>query len=142
MYKEIDMLVKQIMTSEVEYVLSQDTLQSAAALMQKLNVGELPVVVGKDGVGIITDRDIVVRGVAHGLDPKVAKVADAMTEGIIACREDDDVQIAAGVVGTNKIRRLPVMNTDGKMSGVVSLADMAVSMDKAEIGELLMRISK
>jgi CBS domain-containing protein len=136
------MLVKEIMTRKVDYVTHENTLQEAADKMKELDVGELPIVVGGEAVGIITDRDIAVRGVAHGLDPKAAKVVDAMTEGIVACSEDDDIEKAAKMMGAHKIRRLPVTDTDGRMSGVVSLGDLALKLDKALVGEVLTEISK
>jgi CBS domain-containing protein len=136
------MQVKDIMSRDVEFVTNNNTLQEAAEKMKDLDVGELPIVVGKEAVGIITDRDIVVRGVAHGLDPKAATVVDAMTEKIIVCREDDEIEKVARTMGAKKIRRLPVMDNDGQMSGVVSLGDLALNLDKSLVGEVLMEISK
>ena len=136
------MLVKEIMQAPVEFVTNENTLQEAAEKMKELGVGELPIVVGKETVGVITDRDITIRGVAHGLDPKSAKVVDAMTEGVVACKQEDDIERAAKLMGENKIRRLPVMDDAGKMIGMVALGDLAMNLDKSRVGEVLMKISR
>jgi CBS domain-containing protein len=136
------MLVKDIMSRDVEFVTNENTLQEAADKMKSLDVGELPIVIGEEAVGIITDRDIVIRGIAHGLNPKLAKVIDAMTEGIIACKEDDAIEEVAKTMSRKKIRRMPVMDASGKMSGMVSLGDLALKLDNALVGEVLMEISK
>ncbi|MGB5986323.1 MAG: CBS domain-containing protein [Desulfobacterales bacterium] len=131
------MLVKEVMTPNVDYIAHDKTLQEVADMMKTQDIGEMPVVIGGEAVGVITDRDIAIRGVAHGLDPKAATVADAMTEGIIVCREDDDIQNAAQTMAARKVRRLPVMNADGKLSGMVSLGDLALNLDPAQAGEVL-----
>jgi CBS domain-containing protein len=136
------MLVKEIMTRDVEYVTNENTLMEAAGKMKDLDIGELPIVVGKEAVGIITDRDIAIRGVAHGLDPKAAKVVNVMSTELVACKEDDDIERAAKMMGSHKVRRLPVMDAEGNMSGVVSLGDLAMNLDKSLTGEVLMEISK
>ena len=136
------MLVKEIMTSDVEYVTDKNTLQDAAEKMKTLGVGELPIVIGNEAVGIVTDRDIIIRGIAQGLDPKVAKVIDTMTEGVIACKETDRIENAAKAMGAHKIRRLPVLDETGKMTGMVSIGDLAQKLDAALSGEVLMEISK
>lgn len=136
------MQVKDIMTTDIDFVTNENTLQEAAEKMLRQDVGELPVVVGNEAVGIITDRDIAVRGVAHGLDPKAATVVDAMTEGVIACQENDDIEKVARSMGNHKIRRMPVMDGNGKMNGVVSLADLSQKLDSAVMGEVLSQISR
>lgn len=136
------MLVKDIMSHDVEFVTNENTLQEAAEKMKDLDVGELPIIVGNEAVGVITDRDIVIRGVAHGLVPNAATVVDAMTEGIIACKEDDTIEEVARTMSSKKVRRMPVMDADGKLSGMVSLGDLALNLDKSLVGEVLMEISK
>jgi CBS domain-containing protein len=136
------MKVSEIMTREVNTVTNENTLQEAAEKMKDLDIGELPIVVGDEAVGIITDRDITIRGVAHGLDPKAAKVVDAMTEGVVYCKEEDDIEEAAKLMSRRQVRRLPVMGSDGKLTGVVSLGDLAMKMDQSLVGEVLQEISK
>lgn len=134
------MQVKDVMTPNADFISAEKTLQEAAEVMKDKGVGHLPVVMGKDAVGIVTDRDITIRGVAHGLEPRVATVIDVMTEGLVACREEDTLEAAAGIMGERKVRRLPVMDADGKMSGVVSLSDLALKLDRSVVGEALMKI--
>jgi CBS domain-containing protein len=136
------MLVKEVMSRDVEYVTNENTLQEAAEKMKALDVGELPIAIGNEAVGVLTDRDIVIRSVAHGVDPKVAKVIDAMTEGIVACYEDDQIENAAKSMGKHRVRRLPVLNESGKITGMVSIGDLALNLDTAIVGEVLMEISK
>ncbi|MGD8701604.1 MAG: CBS domain-containing protein [Desulfosarcina sp.] len=136
------MLVKEVMTRDVEYVTNENTLQEAAEKMKELDVGELPIAIGNEAVGVLTDRDIVIRSIAHGNDPKVAKVIDAMTEGIIACYEDDKIEKAAKSMGKHRVRRLPVLNENGNITGMISIGDLASNLDNSLVGEVLMEISK
>ena len=135
------MQVKEIMTPDVEFVTTDTTLEKTAERMRDLNVGELPVVLGEEAVGVITDRDIVVRAVAHGLVPQAAKVTEAMTEVVFACSHEDDIEKAAEIMANRKIRRLLVMDAGGKMSGVVSLGDVALNLYKSKVGGVLAQIS-
>jgi CBS domain-containing protein len=80
--------------------------------------------------------------VAHGLDPKAAKVVDAMSEGVVYCKEEDNIEEAAKLMSSRQVRRLPVMGSDGKLTGVVSLGDLAMKMDSSLVGEVLQEISK
>ena len=136
------MKVHELMTSDVDFIRTDDTLQRAAEKMKDDDVGDIPVVLDGDVVGMITDRDITIRGVAHGLDPKAAKVVDAMTERVVVCKEDDEVQTAAQLMSQHKIRRLVVENAEGKMTGVVSLGDIATSLEQKAACDALREISK
>lgn len=136
------MKVQELMTSSVDFVRTDDTLQLAAEKMKDADAGDMPVVLDGDVVGMITDRDIAIRGVAHGLDPKTAKVVDAMTERVVTCKAEDEVQNAAQLMSQHKIRRLLVENADGKMVGVVSLGDIATSSEQNVAADALREISK
>jgi len=136
------MKVNETMTKDIEFINSNSTLSKAAEKMKDLNVGDLPVVVDGDMVGMITDRDITIRAVAHGLDPKVAKVVDAMSEGVVACREDDDIETAVKLMSDYQIRRLAVKNAGGEMTGMISLGDLATRLDSNAAFEALREISK
>jgi len=124
------MRVNQVMTRDVSCVRPNDTLQSAAAKMRDLNVGPMPVC-GGDGklIGMLTDRDVVVRSVAEGMNPNDSHVSDAMSEGITHCFEDQDVEEAAHLMQDNQIRRLLVLNRDKRLVGIVSLGDLAIGAD-------------
>jgi CBS domain-containing protein len=90
---------------------------------------------------MLTDRDITIRIAAHGLDPQKTHVIDAMTEGVVACKEDDDVEAAARLMGDKQVRRLLVKEEGGKLAGIVSIGDLAKSADKELVGEVLEKIS-
>ena len=103
----------------------------------------LPVCDGDRLVGVITDRDITVRGVAQGCDPKTARVQEVMTPEVIYCFDDEDVKEAAKKMEEKQVRRLPVLNREKRLVGIVSLGDLAVRTGKEELaGEVLERVSK
>src|SRR2546423_10403674 len=113
------MQVSKVMTRDAECVRPDTTLQEAARKMRDLDVGPLPVCGDNDKlVGMLTDRDIVVRAVAEGKDPRTAKVRDAMSEGVCYCFEDDDVTEAARLMKEKQIRRLVVLNRDKRLVGI------------------------
>lgn len=119
------MLVKDLMTHNVESISPQATLAEAAERMRALDVGPLPVVSGDQLVGMLTDRDIVVRCVASGDDPRTMTVKEAMTPDAITCFDDDTVDDAAKLMQKHMIRRLMIVDHEGQLVGIVSLADLA-----------------
>ncbi len=138
------MKVKEVMTAGVECTRPNATLQQAAQKMRDLDVGPLPVC-GDDNrlVGMLTDRDITIRTVAEGQDPKKALVRDAMTPNVIYCYEDQDVNEAAKLMKDNQIRRLVVLNGDKHLVGIVSLGDLAVEgHDDRLVGSTLEGVSE
>jgi CBS domain-containing protein len=120
------MKVSEAMTRGVECVSPETTLQEAARKMRDLDVGPLPICGDDRLVGMITDRDITVRAVAEGRDPKTARVQDVMTPDVIYVFEDQDVSEAARLMEENQVRRLVVLNRDKRLVGIVSLGDLAV----------------
>jgi len=138
------MLVKEIMTANVEVIAPGDTLEQAARRMEELDVGPLPVCEGRRVVGMLTDRDITVRATAAGCDPKTTLVCDTMSQdGIIGCYEDEDVQDAARLMKEKQVRRLPVMSRAGDLVGIVSLGDLATAVgDRGQSGEVLEEVSR
>lgn len=118
------MIIANVMSRDVKTVGLNDTLRDAAAMMQQIDAGILPVADGDRLVGMITDRDIALRGIGQGKGPD-AKVRDAMTSEIKYCFEDEDLDHVAGNIAELQIRRLPVMNRDKRLVGIVSLGDMA-----------------
>jgi CBS domain-containing protein len=120
------MQVRDVMTRGAECVTPFSTLQEAARKMRELDVGPLPVCQDDRLVGMITDRDITVRATADGCDPKTTRVEDVLTPGVVYCFEDQDVQDAAGLMTTNQVRRLVVLNHEKRLVGIVSLGDLAV----------------
>ena len=135
------MKVREIMTRGTAFITEDQTIEQAAVKMKESGIGDMPVVAGGEAIGMLTDRDITLRVVAMGLDPQSTNVTDAMTEEVVACREDDDVETAARLMGDKRIRRLLVMNDGSKLSGIISLGDLAKSVDKELVGEVMRKIS-
>jgi len=136
------MKVSELMTPEVEVIRPEDTLHTAAQMMADLDVGALPVGEKDRLVGMISDRDITVRAVANGRDPDKTLVRDAMSEQIRYCFEDDDTAEVANKMGQWQIRRLPVLNRDKRLVGIVSLGDLAIGGAAEEGKEALKEISE
>ena len=137
------MQLKEVMTPEVEVIQPEATLQQAAAKMRRLNIGPLPVCDGDRLIGMLTDRDITVRAVAEGCDPNTTTVREAMTPDIAYCFDDQDVQDAVQLMERYQIRRLPILNRDKRLVGMVSLGDLAVSSgEPTQVGETLKQVSE
>lgn len=119
------MLVREIMRDSAEVIHFDHTVEEAAQMMKKGNFGSLPVEQNDKMVGMITDRDITIRVVAEGLDPKSTKVIDCMTEGISYCYDDEDAEAVSRKMASVQVRRLPVVNRNKKLVGIISLTDMA-----------------
>lgn len=138
------MQIREIMTRNVECAGPEDTLRHAAEMMRNLDIGALPVCENDRVVGMITDRDIVIRVVAKGEDPSTTLVVQAMTPEVITCREADDVQDVARTMRDQQIRRIIVISNDtNRIAGVVSLGDLAVeSGDEQLAGVTLEGISE
>src|SRR3954454_21482891 len=116
------MKVSEMMTRGAECTRPDVTVQKAAERMKALDVGSLPVCGDNDRlVGMLTDRDITVRAVAEGQDPKTARVQDVMTPDVLYCFEDQDVSEAVRLMEENQVRRLVVLNRDKRLVGIVSL---------------------
>lgn len=134
------MKIKDLMTRDVEAVDPMASLEEAAQLMSDADVGSVPVVDEGRVVGVLTDRDIVVRAVAAGLDLSDARAGDVMTPEVVHCHEDDDARDAADLMEEHQIRRVIVTDGDGGLAGIVSLGDLAARMDEA--GEVLREVSR
>jgi CBS domain-containing protein len=136
------MQLKDVMTKNVEVVRPDSTLQEAAQKMKSLDVGPLPVCENDKLIGMLTDRDITVRAAAEGLDPKQTKVREVMSEEMVTCMEDQDVQEAAAIMRSKQIRRVPVLNREKRLVGIVSLGDLAVETGDPKLaGKTLKDIS-
>ncbi len=119
------MELREIMTRDVESTTPDATLQVAADQMRARSVGALPVCYGGRLVGIITDRNIVVRATAAGRDPALTQVRDAMTPHVVTCFEDQSIEEAAALMEAHKVRRLPVLTRQEQLVGIVTLDDLA-----------------
>lgn len=138
----IELKVRDIMTKDVAYINPLSPITEAAQLMQKHNVGSIPVCDTSGVVGIVTDRDIVVRNVAHGTDPKSTKVQDVMTSQVTTANPEMDVNDAARIMTQSQIRRIPVVENNF-LIGMVSLGDVATEPRyDEEASDALSEISK
>jgi len=135
------MLVRECMTKNVKIIDPDTTLKQAAQVMKEGDFGALPIRENNRLVGMITDRDIVVRGVAEGLDPNVTKVFEVASKGVLYCYDDQDAEEVAENMGDTQVRRLPVLNREKRLVGIIALGDLALS-DGANAGDALMGISE
>ncbi len=137
------MKIKEVMTNPAVSITGEDTVCEAARVMQAHNIGAVPVVNGRqEVVGIVTDRDIVIRNTARGKDACETKVKDIMTGKVDTVKPDMDVRDAAKKMAQEKIRRIPVVE-DGALIGMVALGDIAIEPDfKTEVSSALLNISQ
>lgn len=118
--------IADIMSTDVKTIQPQESLRRAAQCMRELDVGALPVCDGERLLGMLTDRDITVRGIADGLDPDTACVSDVMSPGAQTLTAEQDADEAKRLMGEHQIRRLPVVDAQRRLVGIVSLGDLAV----------------
>jgi CBS domain-containing protein len=137
------MQLKEIMTTDVTVIAPEASLQEAAQQMQRLDIGVLPICDGDQLVGMLTDRDMTVRAVAEGCSPTTTTAREVMSPDLIYGLEDQDVQDATRLMEQYQVRRLPVLNRQKRLVGIVALADLAVrSGNQALTGEVLERVSE
>ena len=137
------MRVREVMTRNVHTIPSDTTLQNAARVMRELDVGVLPVVENGRPVGMVTDRDLTVRGTAKGRDPAETRVRDVMTPDVVSCYDDQLVTEATQAMEDNRIRRVLVLDRDEQIVGIVTLGDVAVETGDEDLaGNTLEEISE
>lgn len=137
------MQLKDILTSDVETVTPDSSMFDAAKTMMVRDLGWLPVTdEGNKVIGIITDRDITVRGVAGGLDPKKTKVEDVMSRDVYSCSINGTVEDACNMMEDEQVRRLVVVDDEEGLVGVISLADVALQAREAQSGEVLKKVTE
>ena len=136
------MKLKEIMTQDVEVIHPGDSLQSAAKKMRDRDIGFLPVYDGEQLIGVLTDRDIAIRAIAKGADPKTPLNLELITAPAIFCFEDQSVDDATELMHDKQVRRLVILKRGNKqLAGVVSLGDLAVNVDDKISGEVLEGVS-
>ena len=137
------MRISEVMTRDVKVASPDDTLADAAKLMSRIDCGCLPVSNGERLVGMITDRDIAIRAVGEGLGPDT-KVSEIMSDEVKYCYESDECADIARNMGDIQLRRLPVVDKDKRLVGIVSIGDLAVTMDPDGelVGDSLAGISR
>jgi CBS domain-containing protein len=140
------MQIREIMTEAPELVSADASAMEAAEKMRELDVGSLPVCDGERLQGVLTDRDIAVRLVAEGLNASSTRVSEIMTPEVAYCFDDQTLEEAATLMEAEQIRRLPILNRDKRLVGMLSLGDLAVrthaSEDRDRVDETLKNISE
>jgi CBS domain-containing protein len=129
------MNVSECMSTDVKVCAPEDSLREAAQLMKQIDAGILPVGENDRLIGMISDRDIAIRGMAAGLGPDTP-IREAMSQDICYCYEDEDLEDVAANMGDVQVRRLPVLNRDKRLVGIISLGDIAKTDTAALNGSL------
>jgi len=135
------MRVNEAMSPDVKLASPDQTIQDAARTMAEIDAGILPVAQGDRLVGMITDRDIAVRAVARGLPPSTP-ISEVMSREVLYCFDDDEIETVAENMSDIQVRRLPVVNRDKRLVGILSLADIAMKEGPQSAGEAVCGISE
>lgn len=136
------MTAKDIMTKDIKVVSPRTTLHEAAQIMETRNIGMVPVAEDSNVLGILTDRDIVVRAISKGKNPDTIKTEDIMSKEIERCFEDQDAEEVAEKMEKMQIRRMPVFDRNNKLVGIISLGDFSIRYGTDKACEMLREISK
>jgi CBS domain-containing protein len=135
--------IRDIMTANPETVSEKDSIRDAARIMKQRDTGVVPVVDGRKIIGLITDRDIVVRCIADGKDPMNARVNDVMTKNVRSVSEDATIDEVLRVMKGAEVRRVPVVNRNDEIVGIVSIGDLAVETNQdGKVGKAIEDISE
>src|SRR5512134_1766781 len=135
-----------IMTQELVVATPANTVTEVARLMKAEDIGPILIVDNEQNrtlVGIITDRDLVVKAIAEGLDPKTTKVNEVMSKKLVTCYTDDDIEQAMNAMAQYQLRRIPVVEENMRLVGIISQADVATRLDEPDkTGEVVKEISQ
>ncbi|HET6373837.1 MAG TPA: CBS domain-containing protein [Candidatus Polarisedimenticolia bacterium] len=132
-----------IMTKDPVSCAPGDTTDRAALLMKTKEIGPVPVVENRRLVGIVTDRDLAIRVVAVGRDPKKTRVEEVMTRDVVTCRSQEDLEKALEAMTSNQLRRIPVVDEHDQIVGMIAQADVATSLNEPErVAEVVKEISR
>jgi CBS domain-containing protein len=134
--------IRELMTVKPRTVKAGDSIVDAAKLMKGEDAGIAPIVDGEKLVGVITDRDIAIRVVAEGKDPQSTKVEEIASQNLVTIDPQQDLDEALRLMAQHQVRRLPVVEEDGKLVGIVAQADVARHADAARTGEVVEEISE
>lgn len=136
----------EVMTKGPVCCLPNDSVAKAGELMKSENIGSIPVIENQQSqtlVGIVTDRDLALKVVAGALDARSTTVAMVMTHKVVTCQADDDLQTALEAMADHQLRRIPVVDHDNKIVGIIAQADVATRVDQLEkTGEIVRDISQ
>jgi CBS domain-containing protein len=134
------MVARDVMTHFVEGVQATDSVLFAAKRIEQRAIGTVPVFDRGEAVGMLTDRDIVIRVVAQELDTATTTCGEVMTPGVVECNEDSEIEEVVGVMEEQQVRRILVRNAQGEYTGIVSVGDLAMSLPENLVGEVLREI--
>ena len=134
--------VREVMTDRPRCVTFDTPISEAASLMESENVGSLPVLEGEELAGMITDRDIVVRAVAKGKDPRGMPVREVVSRELVTVYAEEDLSDALTKMASEQVRRLPVVDEDNRLVGILAQADVALEAKEKTVGEMVEEISR
>ena len=134
--------VREVMTDRPRCVTLDTPISEAASLMESENIGSLPVLEGEELAGMITDRDIVVRAVAKGKDPRGMPVREVVSRELVTVYAEEDLSDALTKIASEQVRRLPVVDEDNRLVGILAQADVALEAKEKTVGEMVEEISR
>lgn len=134
--------VHEVMTDRPRVVTPDTTVSEAAQLMRNDDIGSLPIIDGEQLAGMVTDRDIVIRAIAEGKDPRGMPVREVASRELVTVRADEELSSALQLMASQQVRRLPVVDDDGRLVGILAQADVAVEAKEKAVGEMVEEISK
>ena len=134
--------VHEVMTDRPRVVTPETTVSEAAQLMKNDDIGSLPILDGEQLAGMVTDRDIVIRAVAEGKDPRGMPVREVASRELVTVNADEELSSALLLMARQQVRRLPVVDDDGRLVGILAQADVAVEAKEKDVGEMVEEISK
>ena len=134
--------VHEVMTDRPRVVTPETTVSEVAQLMKNDDIGSLPILDGEQLAGMVTDRDIVIRAIAEGKDPRGMPVREVASRELITVNADQELSSALQLMASQQVRRLPVVDDDGRLVGILAQADVAVEAKEKDVGEMVEEISK
>ena len=140
------MIASEIMTTNPQCCLPSDSVMAAAQIMKSEDVGPVPIVEDKEDkklAGIVTDRDLAIKVVAEARDPKTTPIEEVMSQGLVTCRENDDVRSVLQLMEENQLRRIPVVDKNDRLKGIIAQADVATRLSNTRAaGEVVQQVSQ
>ena len=134
--------VHEVMTDRPRAVTPETTVSEAAKLMKNDDIGSLPILDGEQLAGMVTDRDIVIRAIAEGKDARGMPVREVASRELVTVNADEELSSALQLMASQQVRRLPVVDDDGRLVGILAQADVAVEAKEKAVGEMVEEISK
>jgi CBS domain-containing protein len=134
--------VHEVMTDRPRCVTPDTPVTEAAQLMESDDIGSLPILDGEELAGMVTDRDIVIRAIAKGKDPRGMPVREVASRELVTVNADDNLSDALQLMARQQVRRLPVVDSDNRLVGILAQADVAVEAKEKDVGEMVEEISK